>query len=111
MDRRAFLCAAAALAVAPEAFARRLGGWPVALVTADLESRVLVVERSGRVARSIATLPDPRSIQVVGGTAVVAHTDRGALTLIDTHRLRVRRVLRGLREPRYMAGSYEGRYA
>jgi DNA-binding beta-propeller fold protein YncE len=111
VDRRAFLAGATALALAPDAFARRLGGWPVALVTADLESRVVVVERSGRVARSIATLPDPRSIEVVGRTAVVAHTARGALTLIDTHRLHVRRVLRGLAEPRYTAGSYEGRYA
>ena len=97
--------------LSPDGFARSLGGWPVALVTADLESRVLVVERNGRVARSIPTLPDPRSIEVVGRTAVVAHTARGALTLIDTHRLRVRSVIRQLEEPRYTAGSPDGRHA
>jgi DNA-binding beta-propeller fold protein YncE len=111
MDRRSFLVAAAALAVAPDALGRRLGGWPVALVTADLESRVMVVERDGRVARAIPTLPDPRSIELVGRTAVVAHTARGALTLIDTHTLRIRRVLRGIEEPRYTAGSPGGRHA
>lgn len=111
MNRREFVVAAAALAVAPEALARSLGGWPVALVTADLESRVLVVERSGRVARVIQTLSDPRSIEVVGRTAVVAHTARGALTLIDTDRLRVRGVIRRFEEPRYTAGSPDGRHA
>lgn len=111
MDRREFLCAVTALVLSPEALARSLGGTPVALVTADLASSVLVVDREGRVARTIRTLPDPRSIQVVGNTAVVAHTARGALTLIDTHRLRLRAVVRQLAEPRYTAGSPEGRYA
>jgi DNA-binding beta-propeller fold protein YncE len=111
VNRREFVVAAAALAVAPEALGRSLGGWPVALVTADLESKVVVVERNGRVARSIKTLPDPRSIEVVGRTAVVAHTARGALTLIDTRRLRVRGVIQGLDEPRYAAGEPDGRYA
>jgi DNA-binding beta-propeller fold protein YncE len=111
MDRRAFIAAATGALLAPDAFARSLGGWPVALVTADLESRVVVVERNGRVARSIRTLPDPRSIEVVGSTAVVAHTARGALTLIDAHRLRVRGVIRSVEQPRYTAASPEGRYA
>jgi DNA-binding beta-propeller fold protein YncE len=111
VKRREFLAAGLALALSPDALARQLGGSPVALVTADLESHVVVVERTGRIARRIRTLPGPRSIQVVGETAVVAHTDRGALTLIDTIGLGIRRVIRGLQQPRYTAASPEGRYA
>ena len=47
MNRREFLGAAAAagvaLSAAPDAFARRFGGLPVALVTADIEGHVAVV--------------------------------------------------------------------
>lgn len=113
VDRRGFLCAATALMVSPEAFARSLGGGtPVALVTADLQSRVVAVDlRTGRRLATIRTLAEPRSIQTVGNVAVVAHTAGGALTLIDGRTLQVRRVLRGLSEPRYAAGSPDGRYA
>ena len=111
MKRREFLAAGLALALSRDALARQLGGLPVALVTADLESHVVVVERTGRIAQRIRTLPGPRSIQVVGETAVVAHTDGGALTLIDAIGLRIRRVIRGLEQPRYTAASPEGRYA
>lgn len=112
MNRREFVVAAAALAVAPEALARSLGGTPVALVTADLESRIVAVElKTGRRLTTIRTLADPRSIQSVGNVAVVAHTAGGALTLVDGARLEVRRVIRGLSEPRYAAGSPDGRHA
>lgn len=112
MDRRGFLCAATALMLAPDSLARSLGGTPVALVTADLESRIVAVELStGRRLATIQTLADPRSIQSVGNIAVVAHTASGALTLVDGARLEVRRVIRGLSEPRYAAGSPDGRHA
>jgi DNA-binding beta-propeller fold protein YncE len=112
VDRRGFLVAAAALAVAPEALARLAAARPVALVTADLESRIVAVDlRTGRRLRAIPTLPDPRSIQTVGNLAVVAHTAGGALTIVDGGTLRVRRVIRGLDEPRYAAGSPDGRFA
>ena len=112
MDRRGFIVAASAFVVSPEAFARSLGGTPVALVTADLEARIVAVElRGGLRLKTIKTLPDPRSIQTVGNVAVVAHTARGAVTLVDGPRLAVRRVLRGFSEPRYAAGSPDGRYA
>lgn len=112
MDRRGFLCAATALMLTPEGFARSLGGTPVALVTADLESRVVAVElKTGRRLATIRTLPGPRSIQAVGNVAVVAHTGEGALTIVDGGTLSVRRVLRGFSEPRYAAGSPDGRYA
>jgi DNA-binding beta-propeller fold protein YncE len=112
MNRREFVVAAAALAIAPEALARQLKGEPIALVTADLESRIAVVSmRDGRTLRSIPTLPEPRSIERVDYTAVVAHTAHGAVSLVDARRLRVRTVVRGFAEPRYTAASSDGRYA
>jgi DNA-binding beta-propeller fold protein YncE len=112
MNRREFVVAATALAIAPEAFARRLGGTPVALVTADLESHVVAVDLStGKRLRHIPTMSGPRSIERVGTTAVVAPTAHGAVSLIDGTKLRVRKVLRGFREPRYTASSLDGRYA
>jgi DNA-binding beta-propeller fold protein YncE len=112
MKRSEFLAAGLGLVLAPEALARSLGGTPVALVTADLESRIVAVElKTGRRLATIRTLPDPRSIQSIGNVAVVAHTAGGALTLVDGARLEVRRVIRGLSEPRYAAGSPDGRYA
>ncbi len=113
MNRRQFVSAAAVvpvlLAYAPQAFARRFGGTPVALVTADTEARVLAVQLpTGQIYRKIATLPRPRSIETVGAVAVVAHTSEGAVSLIDAASLRVRRVLRGFDEPRYTAAGRNG---
>ena len=105
VDRRAFLIGGAAAAFAPSAFAHRVGGTPVALVTADLEEHVVAVEiGTGRVAKRIATLPGPRAIDSPNGVvAVVAHTGEGAVSLVDASDLTVRRVLRGFGEPRYAA--------
>ena len=110
MDRRAFVLASASLLAAPRAFA--LGSTEVALVTADLESRLVVVElATGRVVRRVATLPKPRSIEAVGHVAVVAHSEIGAITLVHAPSLRVSHVLRGFGEPRYTAGHPDGRHA
>lgn len=112
MDRRSFLAVSAAGLVAPRALAARLGGTAVALVTADLEARIVAIELAGgRRLKTIPTLPDPRSIERVGDAAVVAHTEQGALTLLDAATLRVRRVLRGFAEPRYTAAAPSGRHA
>ena len=116
MNRREFLGSAAVggllLAASPDAFARRLGGLPVALVTADTESHVAVVGLDdGRILRRLATPAGPRSIESVGRTAVVAHTDGGAVTLVDGPDLRIRRVLRGFGAPRYTAAGADGRLA
>jgi DNA-binding beta-propeller fold protein YncE len=114
VNRREFLAGAVTLPVtlrlAPEALA---GGNPVALVTADTQSRVAAVELStGKIVRSIPTLPGPRSIESVSGNAgLVCHTEHGAVSLIDGPTLRVRRVLRGFGEPRYAAAAPGGRYA
>ena len=104
MNRREFLAAAAAAPIALRA------GRTLALVTADLESSVVVVDPvAGRVVRRIATRPDPRSIQRLGEVAIVAHTAIGEVSLLEG--LRVRHVLREFDEPRYTAGSPDGRYA
>jgi DNA-binding beta-propeller fold protein YncE len=114
MNRREFLAGAVALPLtarlAPAALA---GGTPVALVTADTQARVVAVELStGKVVRSIRTLPGPRSVESVSGNAgLVCHTEHGAVSLIDGPTLRVRRVIRGFGEPRYAASSPTGRYA
>ena len=85
----------------------------MALVTADTEAHVAVVELgTGRILRAIRTLPGPRSIQDCSETlAVVAHTTEGAITILDGRTLAVRRVLHGFREPRYTAVSPDGRLA
>jgi DNA-binding beta-propeller fold protein YncE len=113
VDRRAFVLAASAFVLAPQALAKSRGR-PVALVTADLESRIVAIDLvTGRRVKTVRTLPDPRSIQTILGTAVVAHTARGALSLIDGGTLSVRTVIDDLDQPRYVAGSPvgDGRYA
>ena len=112
MDRRAFVVASASLLVAPRAFARGLGGTEVALVTADLESRLVAVDlATGRVVRHVSTLAKPRSIEAVGHMAVVAHSELGVVSLVHAPTLRVAHVLRGFGEPRYTAGHPDGRHA
>ena len=115
MDRRGFLAAAAApllLGVAPPAFARRSGGSPFALVTADLESSIVVVGLpTGRIVRRLATPADPRSIESIGGTgAVVAHTSSGRVSLVDSS-LGVHSIRGPFDAPRYTAVSDDLRFA
>src|SRR6478672_7495819 len=114
MNRRGFLVCAATLPVAlrfaPEALA---GGTPVALVTADTQGRVAVVELStGKILRSIATFAGPRSIESVWGkVAVVCHTAQSVVSLIDGPSLRVRRVVGRFDKPRYTAAGANARHA
>ena len=112
MNRRELLLAAAAVASAPRQALAAAGAAPLVLVTADLESSVLAVDpASGDVRRRISTLAFPRSIETVGRTAVVAHSDVGAVSLIDVTDLSVSHVLRGFGEPRYTAAHPDGRHA
>jgi hypothetical protein len=106
MNRREFLLAAAALPFAPSAcgvVARTASRRePRALVTADTESHIVEVSlATGRIRRRIRTLEGPHGIQSGSGVAVVAHTDIGAVSLVEAGR--VRRVLRGFSAPRYAA--------
>jgi sugar lactone lactonase YvrE len=112
LDRRAFIAGAASLVFAPRALAQLGRGFEVALVTADLEARLVAVDlATGRIRRYVSTLPEPRSIEAVGDMAVVAHSEHGAITLVRSATLRVVRVLRGFGEPRYTAGDPAGRLA
>jgi DNA-binding beta-propeller fold protein YncE len=122
MDRREFLAAAVAapfaLSVVPRAPGARAGGAPLALVTADLESHVVVLELdTGRPRASIRTGPGPRSIESVQGRfAVVAHTQHGVVSLISDarpldSRLRVRREIEAFAAPRYTAAHPSGALA
>ncbi|HEX7526638.1 MAG TPA: hypothetical protein VF327_10035 [Gaiellaceae bacterium] len=68
MNRREFALLAAA---APFGLRAALAGAPSALVTCDAEERLAVVDLgSYRTVRSIATLPDPRSIELAVGGVV-----------------------------------------
>lgn len=111
MNRRAFLRAAAAAPLALRSLPLPTGRTaPVALVTCDGEARLAVVDLDRlRVVSSIPTLADPRSVERVGKLAVVCHTAVGALSIVDPHG--VRRVLRGVQEPRYAAAHPDGRHA
>lgn len=104
MNRREFLAAAAAV---PFTLRQQR---TLALVTADTESAVVAVDPfSGRVVRRIRTRPDPRSIERVGETAVVAHTATGEVSLLRG--LSVWHLVEGFEEPRYTAAAPNGRYA
>jgi DNA-binding beta-propeller fold protein YncE len=114
MNRRQFVAGAVAVPFSLRATAGALaGGDPVALVTADTEARVAVVELStGKIIRSISTPAGPRSIESVSGqVGVVCHTAHGAVSLIDGPTLRLRRVLKGFGQPRYTAAAPNGRHA
>ena len=113
MDRRRFLIVAAGAPFATRAaLAAAAGPVRVALVTADLESRLVAVELpSGRVRRSIATLEYPRSIETVGSFAVVAHSEIGAVSIVHGRTLHVTHAIRGFGEPRYTAAHPDGRHA
>jgi DNA-binding beta-propeller fold protein YncE len=117
MRRRTFLAALAGAPVLfrsdPDAFARLLGGGPErVLVTADLDAQLVVVDpQRGRVLGRVPTAAGPRSIQAVGWEAVVAHTTLGQLSIVGGRDVRVRRTVDGFEQPRYTAGSPDGRYA
>ena len=102
VDRGEFLRAALAVPFAPSVLA---GGTPVAFVTADLESHVIVLDlETSSVVRRIRTGPGPRSIESVHDwIAVVAHTEHGVLTLLDASASRIRAEIDGFEAPRYTA--------
>jgi hypothetical protein len=113
VDRRRFLLAAAAAPFAlrevPDALARAAG--PLALVTADSEAHVALVElATGRIQGRIPTRPDPFSIELAGAHAVVAHTVAGAVSIVGGEPLAVHHVV-DVGEPRYTAAAPDGRHA
>src|SRR5207248_1440636 len=113
VNRGEFLAAAFAASFAPAALARERAAAPHVLVTADTESHVAALSAAtGRVLHRLPTELGPRSIETVGGRlAVVAHTTRGVVSILDGGPLRVRHVLRSFTEPRYTAAHPDGRFA
>lgn len=108
MDRREFVL----LAAATPFTARRLLAprAPRALVTCDTESRLAVVDLGSlRVVGQIATPPDPRAVERVGGHAVVCHTGEGVVSIVRPGG--ASRIVRGFAEPRYVAAHPDGRHA
>jgi molecular chaperone DnaK len=111
MRRREFLATLGLLPLIPYACERSRPA--LALVTADTESHVAVLDAAtGRVRARVATVEEPRSIEAAGvQCAVVAHTSSGAVSLLEGSPLLVRRVLRGMSEPRYTAIAPDARHA
>src|SRR5579871_4111088 len=104
---REFLLAPAAT---PTVVRHALASGPVALVTCDAEERLAVVDLGTyRIAGSVRTLPDPRSVETVGSRAVICHTAVGAVSIVE--RTRVVHVLRDFVEPRYTAAHPDGVHA
>ncbi len=77
----------------------------VVLVTADLESHVVVLDPlRERILARIGTAPGPRSIERVGmRKALVAHTRSGLVSAIDAAERAIRFELDGFEAPRYTA--------
>ena len=108
MNRREFVVLAAAAPVTLRAAI--MAPQPTALVPSDEEARIAVVDLgSFMVARSLPTLPDPRSVELVGKHAVVCHTAVGAVSVVGPRG--VAHVVRGFVEPRYVAAHPDGRHA
>lgn len=108
VDRREFLLAAAAvpvgLALGNDAAAVPSVG-SIALVTADLEDHVVVLDpSSARILGRIPTATGPRSIEAVDSRlAVVAHTQVGRVSVVDAAAREVHSELEGFAAPRYTA--------
>lgn len=100
-----------AVAAVPASNAARVGGEPIALVTAETENQLIALNlRTGHVIRRLRMPPGPENVEA-GRVAVVVSTRAGAVTLVDTRTLRVRRVIRGFAFPHIPALSPDGRYA
>jgi DNA-binding beta-propeller fold protein YncE len=103
----------AVLALPAGTHAAAKGGEPVALVTAETQNQLLVVDlSSGSVIRRLPMPADPQNVETTPAddAAAVVSTKAGAVTLLSLPRLRVRRVFGGFKEPHIAAFSPNGRY-
>jgi DNA-binding beta-propeller fold protein YncE len=110
--KRALLLVAI-LAVPAASHAARQGGTPVALVTAESENALLVVDLGSRkVVRTLPMPADPENVETnsTDSAAAVVSTQAGAVTLFSLPRLRVRRTIRGFASPHIAAFSPNGHY-
>jgi DNA-binding beta-propeller fold protein YncE len=102
-----------AVLVVPSSHAARLGGEPVALVTAEMQNRLVVVDlSSGRVLQRLRMPADPQNVETAetNDAGVVVSTRAGAVTLLALPGLRVRRTIRGFGAPHIAAFSPSGSY-
>ena len=107
----ALLALAGVVLLAPASEARAGGGPVIALVTSETTNQLVAVDLpSGRIVKRLRMPADPQNVAVCGGTAAVVSVRAGAVTLVDTATLRVRRVLRGFASPHIPACSLDGRY-
>jgi DNA-binding beta-propeller fold protein YncE len=84
----------------------------LALVTAETQNRLVVVDMAtGQIKRSVALPADPEYVAVGGRVIVVVSASAGAVTLLDRSSLRVVKVLPGFGVPHIPAISPDGRYA
>jgi YVTN family beta-propeller protein len=85
-----------------------------ALVTAETENRLLVVDLpSGRVARRIALPADPEdvAVDIGGGVAVVTSAAAGKVTLLENDPLRPVKVIGGFVSPHVVAIAPDDQHA
>lgn len=85
---------------------------PQALVTAETENRLVIVDlRSGAVTRRIAVPGGPQYVAAEPGAAVATSPAAGAISLLTGRPLHVIRVLRGFGSPHIVEISPDGRHA
>jgi DNA-binding beta-propeller fold protein YncE len=109
MKRALLLLAALALPAGSHAAGR--GGQPVALVTAESENALLVVDlSSGDVIRRLRMPADPQNVETTRDAAAVVSSRAGAVTLLSLPRVKVRKIFRGFAAPHIAAFSPNGRY-
>jgi DNA-binding beta-propeller fold protein YncE len=102
----------ALLAVPAASHAASQGGAFVALVTAETQNQLLVVDLgSGEVLKRLRMPADPQNVETTrSDDAGAVVSTSGAVTLLALPRLHVRRTLRGFGEPHIAAFSPHGRY-
>jgi DNA-binding beta-propeller fold protein YncE len=90
----------AILAVPAGSHAAPQGGRPVALVTAETQNQLIAVDLpSGRVLRRLDMPADPQNVVTTATYALVVSARGGAVTLVETRRLRVLKILHGFASP------------
>ncbi len=87
---------------------------PQALVTAETENRMLVVQLpDGRIAHEVPVAPDPEDIATAGdgGFVIVVSSRAGTVTVLDRDTLHVIKAFTGFNEPHIVAISPDGKHA
>jgi YVTN family beta-propeller protein len=95
-----WILAVAALVLATSASAAKTGGNAVALVTAERQNQLIVLElSSGKMLRRVSVPADPQGIAVGQTKVVVASPASGAVTLLRQRPLKILRIWRDFGAP------------